>query len=229
MGKVKYVAEIGMNHNGNFGLLEALIREAKYAGADCVKFQLGWREGEGELNVWSDQELKRAFDLADFYEIEMTFSLINQESLKRVKKLGLPLPWVKVASRTLIDGTPLFEQICSSFDSVIASLGFVGNIKPATHPENVKFLRCSSQYPSDPWTVEKSLFEYDQDVIGFSCHYPGIEASLLAIASGAQLIEKHFTLDRSNVSIRDHALSATPAEFSQLTRLGDKMSRIVVR
>ena len=45
-----FIAEIGMNHNGNFGLLHELIRRAKEADADIAKFQLGWRWGEGEIN-----------------------------------------------------------------------------------------------------------------------------------------------------------------------------------
>ena len=38
-----FIAEIGMNHNGNLDLCNELIRQAKWAGADIAKFQLGWR------------------------------------------------------------------------------------------------------------------------------------------------------------------------------------------
>ena len=40
---IKFVAEIGLNHNGNFDLCHEMIRKAKFAGADYAKFQLGWR------------------------------------------------------------------------------------------------------------------------------------------------------------------------------------------
>ena len=43
---------------------------------------------------------------------------------------------------------------------------------------------------------------------------------LIAISRGATIIEKHFTLDKSDTTIRDHALSATPDEFLQMTRIG---------
>jgi N-acetylneuraminate synthase (EC 2.5.1.56) len=39
------------------------------------------------------------------------------------------------------------------------------------------------------------------------------------------VIEKHFTLDKSDVTIRDHALSATPLEFAELTRTGREMEK----
>ena len=44
-----FIAELGLNHNGNFGLCYELIKQAKYAGANIVKFQLGWKGKEGEL------------------------------------------------------------------------------------------------------------------------------------------------------------------------------------
>ena len=45
-----FVAEIGMNHNGNFGLFFELIKQAALSGADIAKFQLGWRFKPGEIN-----------------------------------------------------------------------------------------------------------------------------------------------------------------------------------
>ena len=45
-----FIAEIGLNHNGNFDLGCEMIRQAKLAGADIAKFQLGWRDKPGEIN-----------------------------------------------------------------------------------------------------------------------------------------------------------------------------------
>ena len=55
---------------------------------------------------------------------------------------------------------------------------------------------------------------------GYSDHTIGIETALLAIARGASVIEKHFTLDKSDNTIRDHVLSATPTEFKSLVEIG---------
>jgi sialic acid synthase SpsE len=62
---------------------------------------------------------------------------------------------------------------------------------------------------------------------GYSDHTLGIETSLIAISRGAKIIEKHFTLDKSDSTIRDHALSATPDEFKQMVNLGRQIHRIL--
>ena len=48
--KMIFIAEIGMNYNGNLSLSYELIKQAKYSGASIVKFQLGWRDKPGEIN-----------------------------------------------------------------------------------------------------------------------------------------------------------------------------------
>ena len=45
-----FIAEIGMNHNGNMGLIFELVKQASLSGANIAKFQLGWRCGKGEIN-----------------------------------------------------------------------------------------------------------------------------------------------------------------------------------
>ena len=52
--KIKFVAEIGLNHNGNFDLCFELIKKAKQSGADIVKFQLGWRGKVDQMNYIND-------------------------------------------------------------------------------------------------------------------------------------------------------------------------------
>ena len=54
-----FIAEIGLNHNGNINLCYELIKQAKYSGADIAKFQLGWRSKKGELNHINDEDLKK--------------------------------------------------------------------------------------------------------------------------------------------------------------------------
>ena len=58
---------------------------------------------------------------------------------------------------------------------------------------------------------------------GYSDHVIGLEGCFLAISRGANLIEKHFTLDKTSKVIRDHALSATPDEFKILVDQGRKI------
>ena len=54
--------------------------------------------------------------------------------------------------------------------------------------------------------------------VGYSDHTLGIEACIAATVLGAQIIEKHFTLDKNYSNFRDHALSADTAEMTQLVK-----------
>ncbi len=60
---------------------------------------------------------------------------------------------------------------------------------------------------------------------GHSDHTVGIETALLAVARGTKVIEKHFTLGKSNLTIRDHASSAPPREFTLRVNPGRAMAR----
>ena len=92
---------------------------------------------------------------------------------------------------------------------------------PFKEYNNVTYMWCKSLYPTYPWDLKdlpKSFNEIDID--GYSDHSAGIEIVLTAIARGATVIEKHFTLDKSDTTIRDHGLSATPEEFRTMVNLG---------
>jgi sialic acid synthase SpsE len=56
-------------------------------------------------------------------------------------------------------------------------------------------------------------------VVGYSDHTLGIEVATAALALGARIIEKHFTLDKTRATFRDHALSADPAELARLAAI----------
>ena len=56
---------------------------------------------------------------------------------------------------------------------------------------------------------------------------PLLSLSLIAISRGAQIIERHFTLDKSDTTIRDHALSLTPSEFKILVDNGKAIFKLL--
>ena len=57
MKKPIFIAEVGMNYNKNFALASELIKQAAISGADIVKFQLGWRDKPGEINVITKEDI----------------------------------------------------------------------------------------------------------------------------------------------------------------------------
>lgn len=223
-----FIAEIGMNHNGNINLCYELIKQAKYAGANIAKFQLGWRDKPGEINHITKKDLKNILSWGKYFNIQVMFSIITEDAFKLIKKFS-PNSY-KIASRTVIDNKNLVKKILKQKKTTYISLGMWNKKKlPFTKTKNIKYLWCKSTYPNTlkdlkgfPMNFRKSPYD------GFSDHTIGIETSLLAIARGAEIIEKHFTLDKSNTSIRDHALSATPEEFKTLVNLGTEINKRIL-
>ena len=221
---MKFVAEIGMNHNGNFDLCYELIKQAKYSGADIAKFQLGWRDGKGEINQIDDKVIKNLLSWGNYFDIEIMFSIISDKAFKMIQKYKMDK--YKIASRTLIDNFKLAEKIIKENKTTYVSLGMWNKKKLPFNNKNIKYLWCKSLYP----TYDKDLKNFPKNFsankyYGYSDHTIGIETCLLAISRGAEMIEKHFTLDKSSNVIRDHALSATPDEFRNLVNLGREINK----
>jgi N,N'-diacetyllegionaminate synthase len=221
-----FIAEIGMNHNGNINLCYELIKQAKYAGADIVKFQLGWRSNKGELNYIDDQDLSKIFEWGKHFEIEVMFSILDKNSLNRYLKFKPRR--IKIASRTLLEeNLSLAKEIINKKKETIISLGmWEKKTFPFKKNSKIKYLWCKSLYP----TFDKHLKEFPKKFSsktydGFSDHTIGIETSLLAISRGAIIIERHFSLDKSDNTIRDHIISSTPSEFRLLVELGTEIHK----
>jgi len=220
MEQVLFIAEIGLNHNGNFGLLYELIKQASASGADIAKFQLGWRANEGEINQINEDTLKHIIRCCNRFDILPMFSIFNKTALKLAEKFSMPS--YKIASRTLVDEFGLSKEIIEMDKPVFVSLGMWGEKKmPFPTSSKIFYLWCKSSYPAYPWELTNFPKTFsDKTYIGYSDHSVGIDVPLLAIARGAKVIEKHFTLDKSDITIRDHALSATPDEFLQMVKIG---------
>ena len=101
---------------------------------------------------------------------------------------------------------------------------------PFKKNKKIRYLWCKSKYPTYDWDLRnfpKIFSSKNNDYDGYSDHTLGIETCLLAISRGATIIEKHFTLNKSNQSIRDHTLSATPEEFKLMVEIGKSIFRKV--
>ena len=219
-----FISEIGMNYNGNFSLIYELIRQSKFAGANVCKFQLGWRDKPGEINQLDLEKVNKIISWCKYFEVEPMFSLINQNAYNIFKKTSLKK--IKIASRSLKYDFDLVKTIVEeNIDKEIyISLGMWDSEKLPFDQKNIKYLYCISNYP----TFVEDLKSFPKDFsekkfFGYSDHTMGIDTCLIAITRGAKVIEKHFTLDKSNTTIRDHALSATPEEFREMVNLGKEI------
>jgi len=128
-----------------------------------------------------------------------------------------------------ITNLPLLTHIARKDKPMIVSTGMstLGEVETAVNTvesagnANIVLLHCVSNYPADPADVNLRAMHtmataFDVP-IGYSDHTQGIEVSLAAVALGACVIEKHFTLDRG-LPGPDHAASLEPAELAEMVR-----------
>ena len=215
-----FIAEIGLNHNGNLDLCHELIRQAKLAGADIAKFQLGWRAKKDEINHIPLESLKQIVESCNYYDIQFMASIFNEEAFELSKKINQDK--FKIASRTVVDNPALVEKILKLNKPTFISLGMSDKENlPFKEYDNVHYLWCKSKYPTFPSDLVDLPKDFKNSKFdGYSDHSIGIEIPLTSITRGAKIIEKHFTLDKSDTTIRDHSLSATPDEFRTMTTIG---------
>lgn len=224
---VLFVAEIGMNYDGNLDLAHELIRQAKRAGADIAKFQFGWRDKPGEINCIDPDRARRLRGWCDYWGIEMLASLVTEPALPLVRAARLAR--YKIASRTVRDDPDFCRLILAEGRETFVSLGMWDGAEfPFGKPhDRLRYIYCCSKYPTYPEDLVGMPERFDVDgYYGYSDHLHGTEACLLAVARGARYIEKHFTLNRTSPVIRDHVLSATPDEFARLVEAGRPLARL---
>jgi len=155
-------------------------------------------------------------------------SPFDLESIEFLNQLGLEI--FKIPSGE-ITNLPYLRKIGSLRKKIILSTGMatLGEIKDAldilikarTLKEDITVLHCNTEYPTPyndvnlrAMNVMKKAFDVK---IGYSDHTPGVEVSVAAVALGARVIEKHFTLDK-NMKGPDHKASLEPNELKMMVR-----------
>lgn len=223
---VELIAEIGQNHNGDMGLAKELIHAAKASGADVAKFQLfdALSTFGKENNPWFDYNCQTELSrdqvemLADECRnagIEFMSSVFDVSRIAWLEDVSVKSH--KVASRSVHD-RDLLTALGNTGKRLIVSLGmWDGSTFPdVTSKGPVDFLYCISKYPTPLDDLNFAAVDFTR-YAGFSDHTLGITAPCAAMARGAKIIEKHFTLDKTTYG-PDHEGSMTPDELSELDR-----------
>jgi sialic acid synthase SpsE len=232
---LEIIAEIGQNHNGDMTLARRLIAEAKAAGASVAKFQVYDARAlfPKEGNEWFDYNCRTELRRADVEMLAAECARVGIEFMASafdVERVG----WLdqvgsrryKIASRSVKDRA-LIDACASTGRRLIVSLGMwdeqgLPEIRAAG---GVDYLYCISKYPTPLSDVKLGTVDFTRHS-GFSDHTVGVEASMAALARGARIIEKHFTLDKTMYG-PDHACSMTPEELSALSRFRDRLTEIL--
>lgn len=208
------IAEAGINHGGSISTALNMIDAAADAGADAVKFQSFTADALGydadltallrgcQLSRDDHYLLKNR---ADVRGLEFMSTPFDADWCDFLVELGVKR--LKISSGKVKD-TAFVKHVAARGLPVIMSNGMVDELKfrivvedymkPVT---DLTLLYCVSEYPTPLYRVNFeemfNMMSLYNCKIGFSDHTCGIESAIIAAASGADVIEKHFTMDRA--------------------------------
>lgn len=244
------IAEAGVNHNGSLELARRMVRAAREAGADYVKFQTAVPElvissiapkaeyqkettGEGESQLEMCRRihlpLSNYRELAGLCKAEGIGFMSTPFDLVSIDALApLGMDYWKIPSGE-ITNLPYLRKIARQGGRVILSTGMstLDEVETAVEVleaggmkrEDIALLHCNTQYPTPMTDVNlramETLRKLGCGAVGYSDHTVGIEVPVAATALGADIIEKHFTLDKA-MEGPDHRASLDPQELAAM-------------
>ncbi len=239
------IAEIGNNHNGSMESALKLIDEAARAGADCAKFQMRdmealYKNGGDENDAAADLGAQYTLDLLSRYQLtddEMyrAFDYCREKgmiplctpwdlsSLEKLERYGMG--GYKVASADFTN-YELLDAIAATGKVMICSTGMSTEQEIQQGIKRLRMngaafilLHCNSTYPVAFKDIflpyMKHLQKSGDCLVGYSGHERDIHIATAAVALGAKVIEKHFTLDKT-LEGNDHKVSLLPDEFKTM-------------
>ncbi len=241
--RVFVIAEIGNNHNGSIERAKHMVDLAIEAGADCVKFQMRHmhevyrqrslaKQGE-DLGTEYVLDLLNRFELSvdehremrDYCRAKGVLYLCTPWDSRSVQVLeAMDVPAYKVASADLTN-LPLLDVLVATGKPLILSTGMSREAEIRQTAEfldrrNAPYvlLHCNSTYPAPLHDINLRWMAQLREIhplVGYSGHERGTAVSLAAVALGASVLERHFTLDRT-MEGPDHAASLEPGDFKRL-------------
>ena len=238
------IAEIGINHNGSVELAKRMIDIAITTGCDAVKFQKRTvdvvytkEELAKERNSvfgTTNGDLKRGleFGYKEYKEIDeyckskgiLWFaSCWDEGAVDFIEQFDVPC--YKIASASLTDYN-LLKHTRAKGKPILLSTGMstMAEIRHAVEvlgEDNLVIYHCTSTYPSDTREMNLNVIKtFKQEFscpIGYSGHERGVTPSVLAVAMGADSVERHITTDRTNWG-SDQAASLEMAGLYHMVR-----------
>ena len=174
----------------------------------------------------SENAYTELFAYASDYKVDFIASGWDEESIDFLDRLGVP--FFKMASADLTN-LPLLMHTAGKNKPMVLSTGManmemvhvaVNTITPIN--KQLAVLQCTSTYPSSFEEINLEVLStytraFPDFVVGYSGHELGIAISEAAVALGAKIIERHFTLDRT-MKGGDHAASLEPGGFGKMVR-----------
>jgi N-acetylneuraminate synthase len=237
------VAEVGINHNGSLEIAKELMAAAKEAGVDAIKLQRRtpdlcvpleqrsvMRETPWGYISYLDYRYKVEFDEETYREID-----------RYAKEIGIAW-FASVWDQPSVDFLEAFDPVCYKIPSAsLTDHGLLRKLRQTGRPlilstgmstmdeicgavdvtgfDNLLITHATSTYPCAPEELNLRMIHTLQNMfpcpIGYSGHEVGLVPSVVAVAMGACLVERHITLDRAMWG-SDQAASVEPHGFSRM-------------
>jgi N-acetylneuraminate synthase len=219
-----FIGEIGINHNGDLQIAKKLIDAVSACGWDCAKFQKRNpdvcvpedQKSKVRSTPWGEityleykhkiEFQKEEFKYVDQYckekPIEWSASVWDLDSLNFI--MDFNVPWIKIGS-AMLTNHELIEEAAKTKKTIIMSTGMstITEIDDSyeliiKHGVKPIIMHTNSSYPTPKDEINLNIIpmlkkRYDC-IIGYSGHEEDLSASVIAVALGAEVIEKHITL-----------------------------------
>lgn len=250
------IAEAGSNHDQNKKNAFELIEIAAEVGADAVKFQLF--DAESLYSKYVGKEIfegtRRAsmpldwipeiLDNCKANKITFLATPFDYKSVDYIDEFGVPaFKWasgeitdLKLLAHAAAKGKPI---VISTGMCNLAEIEAAVDVIESKRNMSIAILHCISLYPTEAKQANLRMMDSIAEAfgypVGFSDHTLGMAVSFAAIARGAKILEKHFTLDKKLKS-PDHPFSLRPKELRELIKgareialsLGDRRKRMII-
>lgn len=228
------IAEVGINHNGDTTLAKEMISAAWENGADAVKIQTfitkeflhpshpSYKHDiDAEISHEQEQELwdyaaERGINLFSTPEEFSSLKFISSQNPDLIKIASMDFNYKELVQKASRLKKPIIlSSGMSSLEEVLRTVRWVqeaGNDK-------YMILHCVSCYPTKPEESNLRVIPVLKNTlncpVGFSDHTEGTHIAFAAVCLGANIIEKHFTLDKS-MSGPDQKISMSPDDLKNL-------------
>jgi N-acetylneuraminate synthase len=240
------IAEIGINHNGSLEIAKKLIKGAKAAGCDAVKFQKRTPEICVPKDQWNierdtpwgrmtyiDYRYKVEFSKDDYAEIDRFCkerniiwfaSCWDEEAVDFIEQFDVPL--YKTASASLTDKNLLLKHKKLNKPTIVSTgMSTMEEILEAEKLFTNNYIliaHSTSSYPCPNEELNLKMIttlreKYPNIPIGYSGHETGLSPTWAAVSLGASFVERHITLDRAMWG-SDQAASVEVDGFHRLIR-----------
>ncbi len=245
--KKSVIAEIGINHDGDFEKAKRLILASAESGCAGIKFQYrnvsrAYAAGANEIGDeiiitqinranLSNLQIIGLRDYARELGLQVGISFFTTEDIQDFALPVLDFDFFKIPSAEMMN-LPLIETLIETKKMLYISVGMHSEreiekvFSAISHSENWIPMHCISNYPVADHNSTLGYISYLKSrwnrPIGYSSHDENWENNLIALTLGADVIERHITESRNDVGL-DHSSSSTQDEFQKLCRYAQSL------